>query len=247
MSKQVSPLRIQVYVLGNREYQVIVRDTEVSGSRGIVERLRTVWGKGGAVDLAKKFAIERHLPFSPTKDIITDTEIDYGPIQQCAGCGKESGRALRPILCRACQVFYEAGKQVADIEQREDCGIVISYLLPFGRLSNARDLSDRLAALLARIASTKVGSWLDHTKRHRAKRIIQLGRDDGYTGNSANGIRLTPNEATAMQETVDFIAALCEDAYQEGVKQGDGLLHRLAQGQVSIDQYEDALVKRRKK
>ena len=206
----------------------------------------TIYSKKEAIDLAKRIADEYSLPFRSTKDFLRDEEVYRGPERTCLLCGLSIGRSWEQGVCKQCREDRLRGEAQ---RTRDDLQTV---LIEPDRISGTywRDeitLNDVLPGLLGvpleevdfnRLRQsigqyTFISSpWRMEQARNYQERGLE--RDTGM-----RILRVSEFQVQGLEKLALLFDKVRKDAYKDGVSHGEGMLFKMASGELSVDQLDE--------
>ncbi len=202
--------------------------------------------KGEALEIAKREAVRRELPFSIKGDIVRRRELERGPQQNCVTCGKEKvKRSFEPVVCEDCQKALSVGRTSLTDAAKHAYFIAEDIELlkheSHGRHGSVIDETKMFRGLMTRLVSGEVDNNTTRVLYNPPGLVIsrkQLGKDKV----SCYGVRLSHEQAGAMQNLVSYIHEAVTKAYDAGLKRGNSIIHGLASGEFSVEQFNELAI-----
>ena len=187
--------------------------------------------KADAIDMAKAMATRMGLPFNLQTDLIEYAELAHGPELHCVGCGEkwwdnywqEWKRGFESSLCPGCRGAVEVGRQTSATRH--------TYIWSGQDHTGQYAVKFRNAAV--KLAQTVEGEFERHCD-HK-DRIIGEYNSHGQ----AHTVSITDVQTEAIEELIALHLEVKDDAYRSGYFDGSSILHQLAVGKVSPNDFAD--------
>lgn len=223
-------------------YQSTVRkwqehDTET------VHRKDIIWAsepramsKKDAIEIAKREAVRRGLPFDLQRDFVVRAEIVKGPRQPCVSCGEKADyRSHNPYLCHTCKLYVSTGRKVRADETRVDVGF--SYFLPPEEFLDYNSPLKRHGSAIYQALGRVFHVELSKTQERDVEELaffVRSPRDGTSRRRPVFPAKISLEQAEAAQELVDYIWQVAEQAFNKGKREGESTLLNLAGGTMAM-------------
>lgn len=246
-------------------YQIAIRDMTVNGIESIVDNWRVGWrdtpsgwkstqaesgryltieSRKKAVEIAKKLASEYGYTFSPSADVIEASEVLHGPDQVCVSCGAAMDRSFVAGICQTCEDDIVRGSAV---RQSDDTQLVV---IEPDRLTGLRERFDESPTLehallcmfgvpLERMNFNlryKRDSFVFLSAPWRMKQEQERSYFEAHTGMKV--MRLPADRVTGLKILAELFQRVRDDAYAKGKREGEGMLVKIATGELTVEQLQ---------